>query len=164
MNYMYTNPFSNGKKFHRFVLLFLFIAEEGTPEFNQFLDLLGDTVNLLGWEQYKGGLDVKSRQELLIWHMPHKIFLSLTCIHLSLFLLTDNATGNQSLYTVFEGHEIMFHVSTMLPYSEENKQQVGILFLSPVSSPLAFCQQRLFVLIFAVKVLLHIVFDGILCV
>ncbi|KAL7980959.1 hypothetical protein Chor_002113 [Crotalus horridus] len=29
-----------------------------------------------------------------------------------------------SIYTVYQGHEIMFHVSTMLPYSKENKQQV----------------------------------------
>ena len=47
------------------VLLFSFITEEGTSEFRQFLDLLGDTIDLLGWAHYKGGLDVKSRQELI---------------------------------------------------------------------------------------------------
>ncbi|XP_057238907.1 GTPase-activating Rap/Ran-GAP domain-like protein 3 isoform X3 [Malurus melanocephalus] len=36
----------------------------------------------------------------------------------------DDTTGTHSIYTVFQGHEIMFHVSTMLPYSRENKQQV----------------------------------------
>ncbi|XP_061867321.1 GTPase-activating Rap/Ran-GAP domain-like protein 3 isoform X5 [Colius striatus] len=36
----------------------------------------------------------------------------------------DDTTGTCSIYTVFQGHEIMFHVSTMLPYSRENKQQV----------------------------------------
>ncbi|XP_009580366.1 PREDICTED: GTPase-activating Rap/Ran-GAP domain-like protein 3, partial [Fulmarus glacialis] len=35
----------------------------------------------------------------------------------------DDTTGTCSIYTVFQGHEIMFHVSTMLPYSRENKQQ-----------------------------------------
>ncbi|KAF2361377.1 Rap GTPase activating protein domain [Trinorchestia longiramus] len=33
-------------------------------------------------------------------------------------------TGKHSYYTIYEGHEIMFHVSTMLPFSKENKQQV----------------------------------------
>ena len=47
------------------ILLFSLIAEEGTSEFRQFLDLLGDTIDLLGWAHYKGGLDVKSRQELV---------------------------------------------------------------------------------------------------
>nr|XP_047906961.1 GTPase-activating Rap/Ran-GAP domain-like protein 3 isoform X14 [Anser cygnoides] len=36
----------------------------------------------------------------------------------------DDTTGTCSIYTVYQGHEIMFHVSTMLPYSRENKQQV----------------------------------------
>lgn len=38
---------------------------------------------------------------------------------------TDDTTGIHSVYTLYQGHEIMFHVSTMLPYSKENKQQVG---------------------------------------
>ncbi|XP_035410999.1 GTPase-activating Rap/Ran-GAP domain-like protein 3 isoform X33 [Cygnus atratus] len=37
----------------------------------------------------------------------------------------DDTTGTCSIYTVYQGHEIMFHVSTMLPYSRENKQQEG---------------------------------------
>ena len=35
-------------------------TEDGSPEFNQFLDLLGDTVTLKRWEQFKGGLDTRS--------------------------------------------------------------------------------------------------------
>lgn len=42
-----------------------------------------------------------------------------------LFLPADDTTGIKSIYTVYQGHELMFHVSTMLPYSKENKQQVG---------------------------------------
>jgi len=33
-------------------------------------------------------------------------------------------TGRYSVYTIYEGHEIMFHVSTLLPYSKDNRQQV----------------------------------------
>lgn len=42
-------------------------------------------------------------------------------------MFTANATGTESIYTVYEGHEIMFHVSTLLPHSLENKQQVSCL-------------------------------------
>lgn len=37
---------------------------------------------------------------------------------------SDNMTGSHSLYTIYEGHEIMFHVSTMLPFTPDNPQQV----------------------------------------
>lgn len=43
-------------------------------------------------------------------------------------LLSGDMTGRYSVYTIYEGHEIMFHVSTLLPYSKENRQQVSSLF------------------------------------
>ncbi|NWU98044.1 GARL3 protein, partial [Upupa epops] len=73
----------------------MFSNEMGSESFQRFLHLLGDTVTLKGWMGYRGGLDTK-----------------------------NDTTGTCSIYTVFQGHEIMFHVSTMLPYSRENKQQV----------------------------------------
>ena len=42
----------------------------------------------------------------------------------SFFFVADNMTGSHSLYTIYEGHEIMFHVSTMLPFTPDNPQQV----------------------------------------
>jgi len=33
-------------------------------------------------------------------------------------------TGKEAVYTVYEGHEIMFHVSTLLPFSSDNVQQI----------------------------------------
>lgn len=66
---------------------------KGSKEFDDFLHCLGDTVDLHGWTGYRGGLDVK-----------------------------DNTTGMQSLYTMFEGHEVMFHVSVMLPFSKDSQQ------------------------------------------
>ncbi|NXF55302.1 GARL3 protein, partial [Oceanites oceanicus] len=78
----------------------MFSHETGSESFQRFLLLLGDTITLKGWTGYRGGLDTK-----------------------------NDTTGTCSIYTVFQGHEIMFHVSTMLPYSRENKQQVhGPLF------------------------------------
>ncbi len=35
-----------------------------------------------------------------------------------------DSTGTHSLYTTYKDYEIMFHVSTMLPYTPNNKQQV----------------------------------------
>ncbi|XP_068429579.1 GTPase-activating Rap/Ran-GAP domain-like protein 3 isoform X1 [Clinocottus analis] len=73
----------------------MFSNETGSESFDKFLTLLGDSVTLQGWAGYRGGLDTK-----------------------------NDTTGMKSIYTVYQGHELMFHVSTMLPYSKENKQQV----------------------------------------
>ncbi|CAD5123259.1 DgyrCDS11618 [Dimorphilus gyrociliatus] len=73
----------------------MYSNECGTAEFDKFCSLLGDRIRLKGWEKFRGGLDVKS-----------------------------DTTGVESIYTIYEGHEIMFHVSTFLPHSNENKQQV----------------------------------------
>lgn len=36
-----------------------------------------------------------------------------------------DSTGTHSLYTTYQDYEIMFHVSTMLPYTLNNRQQVN---------------------------------------
>ena len=41
------------------------------------------------------------------------------------FLVSDNSTGQHSLYTTFHGREIMFHVSTELPFTAHDRQQVS---------------------------------------
>lgn len=73
----------------------MFSNEMGSKEFERFINLLGEKVRLKGWDKYRGGLDVKG-----------------------------DMTGRHSMYTIYEGHEIIFHVSTLLPYSKDNKQQV----------------------------------------
>ncbi|XP_069465601.1 GTPase-activating Rap/Ran-GAP domain-like protein 3 isoform X2 [Ambystoma mexicanum] len=73
----------------------MFSNETGSESFQKLLNLMGDTITLKSWIGYRGGLDTK-----------------------------NDTTGIHSIYTVYQGHEIMFHVSTMLPYSKENKQQV----------------------------------------
>jgi len=73
----------------------LFSARGGSPEYEEFLDFIGQRVNLLGWDKYRGGLDVKA-----------------------------NVTGEKSVYTTILGHEIMFHVCTMLPFVEQDEQKV----------------------------------------
>lgn len=45
------------------------------------------------------------------------------CFRVSFALVADS-TGTHSLYTRYQDYEIMFHVSTMLPYTSNNTQQV----------------------------------------
>ena len=74
----------------------IFGNEHGSEEFEKFLRLLGDVITLEGWEGFKGDLDVK-----------------------------HNRTGTQSVHTNFRKTEIMFHVSTYLPHSNEDQQQIA---------------------------------------
>lgn len=39
--------------------------------------------------------------------------------------MTHGQTGSESVYCHFRDKEIMFHVSTKLPYTEGDAQQVG---------------------------------------
>jgi len=68
---------------------------ESTPEFDQFLSLIGDKIQLRGWKGFRGGLDV-----------------------------TNDATGTHSVYTKYKELEVMFHVSTLLPYQHGDAQRV----------------------------------------
>ncbi|XP_071362294.1 rap1 GTPase-activating protein 2-like isoform X2 [Trachinotus anak] len=73
----------------------LFRNNEETPAFTEFLQQLGDTVELQDFKGFRGGLDVSHGQ-----------------------------TGSQSVYTVHRQQEIMFHVSTKLPFTEGDTQQL----------------------------------------
>ncbi|XP_035290264.1 rap1 GTPase-activating protein 2-like isoform X7 [Anguilla anguilla] len=73
----------------------LFGNNEETPAFTEFLSVLGDCVELQDFKGFRGGLDVSHGQ-----------------------------TGSQSVYTVFRERELMFHVSTKLPYTEGDPQQL----------------------------------------
>ncbi|KAJ3099390.1 hypothetical protein HDU97_003223 [Phlyctochytrium planicorne] len=70
--------------------------ENASPAFKQFLNFLGETIELKGWKGYRAGLDVSG----------------------------SNNTGTQSVYTKWQGYEIMFHVSTLLPFNDRDKQQL----------------------------------------
>ncbi|XP_049754725.1 signal-induced proliferation-associated 1-like protein 1 isoform X4 [Elephas maximus indicus] len=91
--------------------------ESASPAFEEFLQLLGERVRLKGFEKYRAQLDTKT-----------------------------DSTGTHSLYTTYKDYEIMFHVSTMLPYTPNNKQQllrkrhigndiVTIVFQEPGAQP-----------------------------
>ncbi|XP_066532537.1 signal-induced proliferation-associated 1-like protein 1 isoform X4 [Hoplias malabaricus] len=69
--------------------------EAAGPALEEFLQLLGERVRLKGFTKYRAQLDTKT-----------------------------DSTGTHSLYTTYKDYEIMFHVSTMLPYTPNNKQQL----------------------------------------
>ncbi|KAJ5068599.1 rap gtpase-activating protein [Anaeramoeba ignava] len=86
---------------------------KGSREFNEFLQILGEKVELFHFDHYRGGLDTK-----------------------------HNFSGKYSFFTTWNEMEIMFHVSTLIPTSTteinnpqiEKKRHIGndivvILFL-----------------------------------
>ncbi|XP_067442675.1 rap1 GTPase-activating protein 1 isoform X3 [Thunnus thynnus] len=73
----------------------LFGNMEESPAFVEFLEFLGHKIELHDFKGFRGGLDV-----------------------------THGQTGTESYYTSFHNKEIMFHVSTKLPYTEGDSQQL----------------------------------------
>ncbi|CAF0794556.1 unnamed protein product [Rotaria sordida] len=73
----------------------IFSNETHSIAMDKFLDLIGTRVKLKDFRGFRGGLDVKSDQ-----------------------------TGTESVYEQFRNHEIMFHVSTLLPHSKSERQQL----------------------------------------
>ncbi|RVE57116.1 hypothetical protein OJAV_G00213090 [Oryzias javanicus] len=69
--------------------------ETAGSAFEEFLELLGEKIRLKGFTKYRAQLDTKT-----------------------------DSTGTHSLYTSYKDYEIMFHVSTLLPYTPNNKQQL----------------------------------------
>ncbi|RHZ89746.1 hypothetical protein Glove_11g52 [Diversispora epigaea] len=68
-----------------------------SPEYDKFLNILGNEVQLKGWEGFGGGLDTKTGE-----------------------------TGDYSIHDIgtWKDFEIMYHVSTMLPYEKKEKHQI----------------------------------------
>ena len=76
----------------------LFGNETHSKAFDDFLDLLGERVRLRGFDKYRAGLDSN-----------------------------NDLTGTHSVYTKFHDKEVMFHVSTLLPFEEFDVQKVQLL-------------------------------------
>uniref|UniRef100_A0A8C1YVD2 RAP1 GTPase activating protein n=2 Tax=Cyprinus carpio TaxID=7962 RepID=A0A8C1YVD2_CYPCA len=73
----------------------LFGNNEESPALVEFLEFLGQKIELYDFRGFRGGLDV-----------------------------THGQTGSESVYHNFHNKEIMFHVSTKLPYTEGDTQQL----------------------------------------
>ncbi|XP_020492490.1 rap1 GTPase-activating protein 1 isoform X11 [Labrus bergylta] len=73
----------------------LFGNSEESPAFVEFLEFLGEKIELHNFKGFRGGLDVNHGQ-----------------------------TGTESIYCNYHNKEVMFHVSTKLPYTEGDTQQL----------------------------------------
>ena len=69
--------------------------KDNTPAFKEFMSFLGEEIKLKGWNEYKAGLDIH-----------------------------NNMTGEKSLYTKWQGYEMMFHVAAFLPHNPNDRQQI----------------------------------------
>ncbi|KOC68991.1 Signal-induced proliferation-associated 1-like protein 2 [Habropoda laboriosa] len=65
------------------------------PAFLEFLDTIGQRIRLRGFEGYKAGLDTRT-----------------------------DSTGTHAVAATHRGAEVTFHVSTMLPFTPNNRQQL----------------------------------------
>jgi hypothetical protein len=73
-------------------------------------------VELFGWPHFRGGLDVKS------WFL---IFILKNVISIDVwFAVAASTTGTHSFHARLKHYEIMFHVSTMIPFTPHDVQQV----------------------------------------
>lgn len=76
--------------------------DDASKEYKQFLTFIGEKIELQNWKGYRAGLDV-----------------------------VGNLTGTHSIYTKWQGYEIMLHVSTLLPFNDcepiqlERKRHIG---------------------------------------
>ncbi|XP_046895945.1 rap1 GTPase-activating protein 1 isoform X14 [Hypomesus transpacificus] len=73
----------------------LFGNSEESPAFTEFLEFIGEKVELHDFKGFRGGLDV-----------------------------THGQTGTESVYHNYRNKEVMFHVSTKLPFTEGDTQQL----------------------------------------
>ncbi|KAJ3339155.1 hypothetical protein HDU93_008541 [Gonapodya sp. JEL0774] len=71
-------------------------TERTSKAYQHFLSFLGERIDLKGWKGYRAGLDTS----------------------------TNSNTGTQSIYTKWQSYEIMFHVATLLPFTEHEPQQI----------------------------------------
>jgi len=73
----------------------LFNNQEHSQGFDDFLDQIGDRVRLKGFGKYRGGLDT-----------------------------INDLTGTHSGHATYGNKQIMFHVSTLLPFEQKDVQKV----------------------------------------
>ena len=78
----------------------LFNNKMHSEAFDDFLNLLGERIRLRGFDKYRAGLDN-----------------------------VGDLTGTHSVYTTFKNNQIMFHISTLLPFEANDAQKVGNSFV-----------------------------------
>jgi len=97
-NHLQVSNFKFGVLYQRFAQTTeeqIFSNRHSSPAFDEFLTILGQRINLKSHKGYRGGLDTQ-----------------------------HGHTGEEAVYQVHKDREIIFHVSTMLPYTDNDPQQL----------------------------------------
>jgi hypothetical protein len=126
------------------------ILESCTPEFMAFLDWLGKPVELQGWKGYRAGLDVIGKGAMCLvaddqqqvnqagrcmlgcnhayTHTLRQVLGNgyYACIfaHPYYLLTIGDTTGETSVYTNWNGYEIMYHCAPLMPFNPKDHHQV----------------------------------------
>ena len=101
---------------------------EHPPEFVEFLSYLGKTVQLKGHEGFSGVSPLTFSLSVLtsffsVYHILPSLSASF-CLSGGLDTKYGD-TGETSVYATHQGIQIMYHVSTMLPYNPKDVQQIA---------------------------------------
>eukprot|EP01117_Protostelium_nocturnum_P011878 TRINITY_DN4336_c0_g1_i1.p1 TRINITY_DN4336_c0_g1~~TRINITY_DN4336_c0_g1_i1.p1 ORF type:complete len:391 (+),score=147.53 TRINITY_DN4336_c0_g1_i1:191-1363(+) len=73
----------------------MFSNVESSPQFDEFLDFVGERLVLENWRGFKAGFDLKG-----------------------------GTTGKTTIHKRYNNNDILFHVSTLLPFNPKDKQQL----------------------------------------
>jgi Rap/ran-GAP len=100
-------------------------AHEASDDFQKFLSLLGKTVKLKGWNKFRGGLNI--RDDSTGTHSVYTCLDERGCDFVEPDEESDSEaedSNKDDAKADLVKREIMFHVSTMLPYQENDLQRV----------------------------------------
>jgi hypothetical protein len=101
-----------------------------TPDFMDFVHWLGEPIQLRGWKGYRAGLDVNGKGHsgfVRVIEPPvrpcatHNLnFVQL----MTTFTLVGGTTGDKSIFTHWNGYQVMFHCAPFIPFNPNDHQQV----------------------------------------
>lgn len=102
----------------------LFGNRQITPAFQEFLDLLGQKIDLRDHKGYSiyicvsviYGIDCENNFCWIFFQQKNRYRGGLDTRH--------GQTGDSAVYEVFRGREVLFHVASLLPYSPGDSQQL----------------------------------------
>lgn len=91
-----------------------FNNERHGPAFTEFLETIATRVSLKNFKGFSFHSNQKKREELFSFLFSYRAGLD----------VSEQTDSPESYYEIFDGKEIMFHVSTLLPFSLNDSTQI----------------------------------------